>query len=79
VLAIRFRTGLGRGGAMPNACHDVRIQRLNPRGAGAQTLVMIMFCGFSVRRSARRLLAAGIDSAISWVLRLFGVGMALRL
>src|SRR4030081_2987955 len=42
-LAIRFLTGLGLGGAMPNAI-DVPSD-LNP-GRRQATVVMIMFCGF---------------------------------
>ena len=57
LLAIRFLTGLGLGGAMPNAV--AMTSEFNPRRRRA-TMVMIMFCGFSVgaalggRLSARR-------------------------
>src|SRR5438132_2691252 len=45
LLAIRFLTGLGLGGAMPNAV--AMTSEFNPRRRRA-TMVMIMFCGFSV-------------------------------
>ena len=43
LLAIRFLTGLGLGGAMPNAI--AMMSEFNPRRRRA-TMVMIMFCGF---------------------------------
>src|SRR6476620_6985579 len=45
LLAIRFLTGLGLGGAMPNAI--AMTSEFNPRRRRA-TMVLIMFCGFSV-------------------------------
>ncbi|HXQ03993.1 MAG TPA: MFS transporter, partial [Bradyrhizobium sp.] len=45
LLAIRFLTGLGLGGAMPNAI--AMTSEFNPRRRRA-TMVMTMFCGFSV-------------------------------
>src|ERR1700738_4785925 len=44
LLAIRFLTGLGLGGAMPNTVATT--SEFNPRRRRA-TMVMIMFCGFS--------------------------------
>src|SRR5258708_31659545 len=44
LLAIRFLTGLGLGGAMPNAI--AMTSEFSPHRRRA-TLVMIMFCGFS--------------------------------
>src|ERR1700722_4257673 len=44
LLAIRFLTGLGLGGAMPNAI--AMTSEFSPRRRRA-TMVMIMFCGFS--------------------------------
>ena len=51
LLAIRFLTGLGLGGAMPNAI--AMTSEFSPHRRRA-TMVMIMFCGFSVGRRARR-------------------------
>jgi MFS transporter, AAHS family, 4-hydroxybenzoate transporter len=45
LLAIRFLTGLGLGGAMPNAIATT--SEFSPRRRRA-TMVMIMFCGFTV-------------------------------
>src|SRR3977135_1862255 len=45
LLSIRFLTGLGLGGAMPNAV--AMTSEFSPRRRRA-TMVMIMFCGFSV-------------------------------
>ncbi len=45
LLAIRFLTGLGLGGAMPNVV--AMTSEFSPRRRRA-TMVMIMFCGFSV-------------------------------
>ena len=61
LLAIRFLTGLGLGGAMPNAI--AMTSEFNPRRRRA-TMVMIMFCGFSVGRGTRRLARGGVDSAV---------------
>ena len=58
---IRFLTGLGLGGAMPNAV--AMTSEFNPHRRRA-TMVMIMFCGFSVGRRAGRLSRRGADSAI---------------
>ena len=60
LIAIRFLTGLGLGGAMPNAI--ALTSEFNPRRRRA-TMVMIMFCGFSVGAAARRSFGGGIDSA----------------
>ena len=60
LLAIRFLTGLGLGGAMPNAV--AMTSEFNPRRRRA-TMVMIMFCGFSVGAALGGLLAAGADPA----------------
>src|SRR3954468_14304624 len=45
LLGIRFLTGLGLGGAMPNAV--AMTSEFSPHRRRA-TMVMIMFCGFSV-------------------------------
>src|SRR4030088_869018 len=49
LLAMRFLTGLGLGGAMPNTI--AMTSEFNPRRRRA-TMVMIMFCGFSVGGAA---------------------------
>ena len=60
LLAIRFLTGLGLGGAMPNTV--AMTSEFNPRRRRA-TMVMIMFCGFSVGAALGGFLAAGADPA----------------
>src|SRR2546429_1412545 len=57
LLAIRFLTGLGLGGAMPNAV--AMTSEFNPRRRRA-TMVMIMFCGFSVGAALGGFLAAAL-------------------
>src|SRR5260370_32902414 len=57
LLAIRFLTGLALGGAMPNAMATT--PQFNPRRARA-TMVMIMFCCFSVVAALGGLLATGV-------------------
>src|SRR6202790_4998011 len=56
LLAIRFLTGLGLGGAMPNTI--AMTSEFNPQRRRA-TMVMIMFCGFSLGAALGGLLAAG--------------------
>jgi AAHS family 4-hydroxybenzoate transporter-like MFS transporter len=63
LLAIRFLTGLGLGGAMPNAI--AMTSELNPRRRRA-TMVMIMFCGFSVGAALGGFLAAGLIPQFGW-------------
>ena len=63
LLAIRFLTGLGLGGAMPNAI--AMTSEFNPRGRRA-TMVMIMFCGFSVGAALGGLLAAALIPQFGW-------------
>src|SRR4030081_58852 len=63
LLAIRFLTGLGLGGAMPNAI--AMTSEFNPRRRRA-TMVMIMFCGFSVGAALGGLLAAGLIPYYGW-------------
>src|SRR3979409_2527315 len=57
LLAVRFLTGLGLGGAMPNTI--AMTSEFNPRRRRA-TMVMIMFCGFSVGAALGGLLAAAL-------------------
>jgi MFS transporter, AAHS family, 4-hydroxybenzoate transporter len=63
LLAIRFLTGLGLGGAMPNAI--ALTSEFNPRRRRA-TMVMIMFCGFSVGAALGGLLAAAMIPQFGW-------------
>ena len=55
LIAMRFLTGLGLGGAMPNAV--ALTSEFSPRRRRA-TMVMVMFCGFSVGAALGGLLAA---------------------
>jgi AAHS family 4-hydroxybenzoate transporter-like MFS transporter len=63
LLAIRFLTGLGLGGAMPNAIATT--SEFNPHRRRA-TMVMIMFCGFSVGAALGGLLAAALIPQFGW-------------
>ncbi len=63
LLLIRFLTGLGLGGAMPNAI--AMTSEFNPRRRRA-TMVMIMFCGFSVGAALGGFLAAGLIPRYGW-------------
>ena len=63
LLAIRFLTGLGLGGAMPNAI--AMTSEFNPRRRRA-TMVMIMFCGFSVGAALGGFLAAWLIPQFGW-------------
>jgi AAHS family 4-hydroxybenzoate transporter-like MFS transporter len=72
LLAIRFLTGLGLGGAMPNAI--AMTSEFNPRRRRS-TMVMIMFCGFSVGAALGGLLAAVLIPHFGWR-SVFAVGGA---
>lgn len=63
LLAIRFITGLGLGGAMPNAV--AMTAEYSPHRARA-TMVMTMFCGFSVGAAIGGLIAAALIPAFGW-------------
>jgi MFS transporter, AAHS family, 4-hydroxybenzoate transporter len=63
LLTIRFLTGLGLGGAMPNVV--AMTSEFNPRRRRA-TMVMIMFCGFSVGAALGGFLAAGLIPHFGW-------------
>ncbi|HET6838627.1 MAG TPA: MFS transporter [Bradyrhizobium sp.] len=63
LLAIRFLTGLGLGGAMPNAI--ALTSEFSPHRRRA-TMVMIMFCGFSVGAALGGFLAAALIPQFGW-------------
>jgi MFS transporter, AAHS family, 4-hydroxybenzoate transporter len=63
MLAIRFLTGLGLGGAMPNTI--AMTSEFSPRRRRA-TMVMIMFCGFSAGAALGGLLAAALIPQFGW-------------
>jgi AAHS family 4-hydroxybenzoate transporter-like MFS transporter len=63
LLVIRFLTGLGLGGAMPNAV--AMTSEFNPQRRRA-TMVMIMFCGFSIGAALGGMLAAGLIPYYGW-------------
>src|SRR4030088_3122903 len=63
LLAIRFLPGLGVGGAVANAV--AMTSEFNPRRRRA-TMVMIMFCGFSVGAALGGLLAAALIPQFGW-------------
>jgi AAHS family 4-hydroxybenzoate transporter-like MFS transporter len=63
LLVIRFLTGLGLGGAMPNAIAVTA--EYNPQRRRA-TMVMITFCGFSIGAALGGLLAADLIPRFGW-------------
>jgi AAHS family 4-hydroxybenzoate transporter-like MFS transporter len=63
LIVIRFLTGLGLGGAMPNAV--ALTSEFSPHRRRA-TMVMAMFCGFSVGAALGGLLAAALIPAFGW-------------
>ena len=63
LLTIRFLTGLGLGGAMPNTV--AMTAEFNPQRRRA-TMVMIMFCGFSIGAALGGLLAAWLIPQFGW-------------
>jgi MFS transporter, AAHS family, 4-hydroxybenzoate transporter len=63
LLVIRFLTGLGLGGAMPNAV--AMTSEYNPQRRRA-TMVMIMFCGFSIGAALGGFLAADLIPRFGW-------------
>ena len=63
LMTIRFLTGLGLGGAMPNAV--ALTSEYNPHRRRA-TMVMIMFCGFSIGAALGGLLAADLIPRLGW-------------
>src|SRR6202158_5362874 len=63
LLVIRFLTGLGLGGALPNAV--ALTSEFSPHRRRAP-MVMIMFCGFSVGAALGGLLAAALIPQFGW-------------
>jgi len=63
LLVFRFVTGLGLGGAMPNAI--ALTTEYAPRRVRATT-IMIMFCGFSLGAALGGLAAAGLIARFGW-------------
>jgi MFS transporter, AAHS family, 4-hydroxybenzoate transporter len=63
LLAIRFLTGLGLGGCMPNAI--ALTCEYGPRRKRT-TMVMVMFCGFSLGSAAGGALAAKLIPSFGW-------------
>jgi AAHS family 4-hydroxybenzoate transporter-like MFS transporter len=63
LIAIRFLTGLGLGGAMPNAI--ALTSEFSPHRRRA-TMIMAMFCGFSVGSALGGLLAAALIPLFGW-------------
>jgi AAHS family 4-hydroxybenzoate transporter-like MFS transporter len=63
LLAIRFLTGLGLGGAMPNTIAVT--SEFSPHRRRA-TMVMVMFCGFSAGAALGGLLAAALIPQFGW-------------
>jgi MFS transporter, AAHS family, 4-hydroxybenzoate transporter len=75
LLIIRFLTGLGLGGAMPNTISLTA--EFSPRRRRA-TMVMVMFVGFSIGAALGGLLAAALIPQLGWR-SVFVVGGALPL
>jgi MFS transporter, AAHS family, 4-hydroxybenzoate transporter len=63
LIVVRFLTGLGLGGAMPNAI--ALTSEFNPRRRRA-TMVMLMFCGFSLGGALGGLVAAALIPQFGW-------------
>lgn len=63
LLVIRFLTGLGLGGAMPNTV--AMTSEFSPHRRRA-TMVMVMFCGFSLGAALGGFLAAALIPQFGW-------------
>jgi MFS transporter, AAHS family, 4-hydroxybenzoate transporter len=63
LIALRFLTGLGLGGALPNAV--ALTSEFSPRQRRA-TMVMMMLAGFSIGSAVGGLLAAALIPALGW-------------
>lgn len=75
LVAFRFLTGLGLGGAMPNAI--ALTTEYGPRRT-RHTAVMLMFCGFSLGAALGGVAAAGLIAHVGWK-AVFVVGGAVPL
>ena len=63
LMTIRFLTGLGLGGALPNAA--AMTAEFSPKRRRA-TMVMTMFCGFSAGAAVGGLIAAAMIPSFGW-------------
>jgi MFS transporter, AAHS family, 4-hydroxybenzoate transporter len=63
LLVWRFLTGLGLGGAMPNAI--ALTSEYSPQRSRA-TMIMVMFCGFSIGSALGGVLAAKLIPVFGW-------------
>jgi AAHS family 4-hydroxybenzoate transporter-like MFS transporter len=63
LIAFRFLTGLGLGGAMPNAI--ALTTEYGPRRV-RHTTIMLMFCGFSLGAALGGVAAAGLIAHLGW-------------
>ncbi len=63
LMVLRFLTGLGLGGAMPNAI--ALTSEFSPHRHRA-TMIMVMFCGFSIGAALGGLLAAALIPTFGW-------------
>lgn len=73
LIALRFLTGLGLGGAMPNAITLASEYSPDHRRG---SLVTLMFCGFTVGMASSGLIAAALIPAFGWQSVLFVGGLA---
>lgn len=73
LIILRFMTGLGLGGAMPNAITLASEYSPDHRRG---SLVTLMFCGFTVGMASSGLIAAGLIPAYGWRSVLIAGGIA---
>jgi AAHS family 4-hydroxybenzoate transporter-like MFS transporter len=73
LIALRFLTGLGLGGAMPMTI--TLASEFCPR-ARRSSLVTLMFCGFTLGSAMAGLIAARILPSLGWRVLLVGGGLA---
>jgi len=73
LTVLRFMTGLGLGGAMPNAITLASEYSPDHRRG---SLVTLMFCGFTVGMASSGLIAAGLIPAFGWRSVLIAGGIA---
>ncbi|WP_213780729.1 MFS transporter [Caballeronia sp. dw_276] len=63
LIALRFLTGVGLGGAMPNA---ITLSREYSPASRGSSLVTLMFCGFTIGGALGGLVSAQFVSTIGW-------------